>query len=313
MMRILQAVVLLSQACQLSLGTSLVQDAQPRIMKPKIVVPGEWMTNKEENFFFLPLEVPGDIELEQCKVMSNGDTILVVVTKTPGEQPDTNAMKKYKLIVQAMKDEVGHDENALKQKLATWLSTEEDDEVRTHIQAALDSLVRVQAVKQDLTPRSVSVRLGVLAKNAMLHNESQAFIALRASKSTPLLSKPSKAHSLPSVSRISHHSEKKSAEKHDMRAGIIKESFAVEVPYPVPTEKVFILKTAPTMLMVGMPLKKNSLAASGISTGGKPYLRVPVFTPQGQRLAGPAKELSTLTGTLDVPSLVSQGSLKQLQ
>jgi len=67
-------------------------------------VPGGWLTDNAAKFLFLPLEVPKDIG-KACKIMSNGDSILVVVTERPEEEPETNAMKKYRLVIEAIKDE----------------------------------------------------------------------------------------------------------------------------------------------------------------------------------------------------------------
>merc|ERR1719238_2456229 len=124
------------------------------------------MTDDKEKFLFLPLTVPEKMPLKQCKLFSNGMSILVVVTETPEEEPETKAMMKYKLVVDAIKEEAAHDEKLLKQKLQTWYDTEEDDEVKVHVKAALDSLTKVRAIKKNTKPTTVTVPMGMMLKQA---------------------------------------------------------------------------------------------------------------------------------------------------
>lgn len=294
------------------------------VVQPKLVIPGEWMVDKNEQFMFLPLTVPDNMPLDQIKIMSNGQQILVVVTERPQDQPETNAIKKYKLVIEAIKKEAANDEKLLKDKLQTWFDTEEDDEVRVQVRSALDSLNQVRAAKANTVARTVSVPLGMLAKqaasayagrNVSVQEESSApqtpsgaspsFLARASVHNASAVVEPPEVvqaeHALPSLTR-----------KKKLHVGIIKESFAVEIPYPVATEQVFILKTNTKTMMVSMPLKRNSLEAKGISTGGKPFLRVPVFSVTGQKLAGPDATLSSLAGGLHVPSVASNKGLKPL-
>jgi len=306
--------VALATLTSLVLGATANAPAGQEVVQPKMVIPGEWMVDAKESFMFLPLTVPGEMPLDQIKIMSNGDSILVVVTEKPQEQPETNAIKKYKLVVDALKQEAGHDEKILKDKLQEWFDTEEDDEVRVQVKAALDSLTKVRQAKANTAVRTVSVPLGMLAKEAAsamvgkdVTVEGVSFLAKvafhNASSSEPVEEEVSEAEHVLSAL----HTDKK------IHTGIIKESFAVEIPFPVPTEKVFMLKgDAQNQLMVAMPLNRNSLAAQGISTGGKPFIRVPVFSVTGQRLAGPEAKLDTLASGLHVPSVVQQKGLKPL-
>lgn len=291
------------------------------VVQPKLVIPGEWMVDKNEQFMFLPLTVPDNMPIDQTKIMSNGQQILVVVTEKPQEQPDTNAIKKYKLVIEAIKKESANDEKLLKDKLQTWFDTEEDDEVRVHVRAALDSLVKVRAAKENTVARTVDVPLGMLATQAATafaghkvqvtketiapQKEATSFLAKASAHNVSAVVEPPEVvqaeHALPSLTR-----------KKKLHVGIIKESFAVEIPYPVDTEQVFILRTKSDTLMVSMPLKRNSLEAKGISTGGKPFLRVPVFSVTGQKLAGPDASLKNLAGGLHVPSVASNQGLKPL-
>lgn len=302
----------LATLASLFLGATANAPAGGEVVQPKMVIPGEWMVDTKETFMFLPLTVPTDMPLEQIKIMSNGDSILVVVTEKPQEQPETNAIKKYKLVVDALKQEAGHDEKVLKDKLQEWYDTEEDDEVRVQVKAALDSLTKVREAKANTAVRTISVPLGMLAKaaaSAMVGKdvavEGVSFLAKATlhNTSSPEPEEVSEAEHVLSAL----HTDKK------IHTGIIKESFAVEIPYPVPTEKVFMLKgDGNNQLMVAMPLKRNSLAAQGISTGGKPFIRVPVFSVTGQRLAGPDASLNNLASGLHVPSVVQQKGLKPL-
>lgn len=273
-------------------------------VQPEIVVPGEWLTDEADSFLFLPLEVPKDIPPDQCKIMSNGDSLLVVVTEKPQDEPETNAVKKYKLVMEAIKVEARDDESLLKSKLQTWLETEDDDEVEALIRAALDSLTKVHLAKNNTRPRSIAVKLGLLQQ------------ASRPSGAPGLSKEVTSA--LPALRRLSRESEAGSqAGGLDRSSGVlqqkvIRESFAVEIPYPVPKEQVFVLKTQPTVLVVGMPLARKSLEAKGISTGGKPFARVPVFG-EGGLLAGPAADMNQLMKGLDMQKLAAQAGLRPLE
>jgi len=293
-------------------ATSNAPAAGGEVVQPKMVIPGEWMVDTKETFMFLPLTVPAGMPMDQIKIMSNGDSILVVVTEKPQEQPETNAIKKYKLVVDALKQEAGHDEKVLKDKLQEWYDTEDDDEVKVQVKSALDSLTQVRQAKANTAIRTVSVPLGMLAKEA----------------ATAMLGKDVAVQGVSFLAKASFHNATKEPEEVEeaehvlsalhtdkkIHTGIIKESFAVEIPYPVDTEKVFILKqdASANELMVAMPLHRNSLAAQGISTGGKPFLRVPVFSVTGQVLAGPSASLNKLAGDLHVPSVVAKTGLKPL-
>jgi len=274
--------------------------AGQEVVQPEIAVPGMWMTDAKEKFLFLPLTVPKDLPLKRCKIMSNGDSILVVITEKVEEEPETQAMTKYKLLVDAIKEESNHDEKLLKTKLQTWYETEEDDEVKVHIKAALDSLIKVREMKKNTEPRTVSVPMGLLVKQAEadlkngnlvpLVQKKSSFLQLRASgMGAPTLATEvdQAEHSLTSLHKAM--SSSKTGGKADLQAKIIKESFAVEIPYPVPMEEVFILQSKPDELLISMPFEKNSLEAQGVSTGGKPFQRVPVFSMKGEQIAGPTQ------------------------
>lgn len=267
---------------------------QPTItMNPEIIVPLNWLMNKKADFLFLPLEVPDNLEAKQCKVMSNGGTILVMVTEQPQEELDTKALRKYKLLIEAIKQEVGHNEDLLRSKLKTWLDTEDDEEVQMHVRKALDSLTHVQQAKNNTIRRSVSVSMGD-RKPVLLHrkmSEMPAYAAKEVHPSTFL-----------ALQQRSH----RRWDNNRTHAGIIKESFAVDIPFPVASNQVFVIKGgSPHIMYVVLPLKRQSLEASGISTGGKPFLRAPMFDLQGARLAGPdSASITQLAAGRPLPSLV---------
>jgi len=295
-----------------SLAVSGVLGAQDPgdVVQPDLVVPGEWLTDQAEKFLFLPFTVPKDIRLDNCKLMSNGEQLLVVVTEAPQEEPDTQALRKYKLIMEALKQEAGHDEHVLTDKLKTWLETEDDDEVRTHIRAALDSLVKVKQAKSNTKPRKLTVPLGLLAK-------ARSSVVVRAHNGTAEPQETAEEfaaeRSLASVRRATQQKTNATAQS-DLRVGIIKESFAVEIPYPVDVSKIFVLKADSTTLIASMPLQRKSLAASGISTGGKPFDRLPVFSAHNSaHLAGPWADLNRLAFGMHTPTVANQKMLKPLE
>jgi hypothetical protein len=302
-----KACVLLAACLHAAVALNVDRQRKPgEVVQPEIVIPGEWMTDEAEHFLFLPLTVPEDAAMQQCKVMANGESLLIVVTERPQEEPETNALRKYKLVVEAIKKEAVHDEALLQAKLQTWLDTEEDDEVKAYVRSALDSMSKVQEAKRTASPKSISVSLGVphsaaasLLELGTAPNASQSVIASPAA--------PPRA--LPAVLRGSadHHQH-----HHQLKARIIKESFAVEVPYPVPSERIALLRTNPTTLVVAMPFVKKSLEASGISTGGKPFIRVPVFNSAGSWMAGPKAELNRMLSGLNIGDVVGKLGMKPL-
>jgi hypothetical protein len=267
---------------------------------PEIVVPGQWLTNTADDYLFLTLSIPQEFRPEQCKVLTNGGTLLVVVTEAPKEEPEDAALKKYKLIMEALKSEVGHDERLLGQKLQTWMDTEDDEEVKVRVRSALDSLNHVKAAKRNSTPRTISVPLGVLDKG--ISKVAKVHTALS------LLSAAPQEHALPALARRSANAAAGMKEEVS-RVGIIRESFAVEIPYPAAIESMFMIEAQPGLLIVGMPLNRKSLEAQGLSTGEKPYERVPLFGVQGQRLAGPRASLNTLTKGLNVAAVAARTGL----
>jgi len=268
---------------------------QPTItMNPEIIVPLDWLMNKKADFLFLPLEVPENLEPKQCKVMSNGGTILVMVTEQPQEELDTNALRKYKLLIEAIKQEVGHNEDLLRSKLKTWLDTEDDEEVQMHVREALDSLTHVQQAKNNTVKRSVSVSMGD-RKPVFLHRKTLHLPAHAAKEVQP--------HTFLALQRRAH----RRWDSNRTHTGIIKESFAVDIPFPVASNQVFVIKGGSHIMYVVLPLKRQSLEASGISTGGKPFLRAPMFDLDGARLAGPTSaSITQLAAGRPLPSLVDE-------
>jgi hypothetical protein len=265
------------------------------------------MTDQVEHFLFLPLTVPANVAMPQCKVMSNGESLLIVVTERPQEEPETNALRKYKLVIEAIKKETVHDEALLQSKLQTWLETEDDDEVKVHVQAALDSVSKVQKAKRTAAPKAVSVSLGL--PHGAAGSSSLLQVSTAPNASTPVAAQPvTPPLALPAMLRGAaaqqHH--------HHQNTRIIKESFAVEIPYPVPSERIVVLKTNPTTLMVAMPLVRKSLEASGISTGGKPFNRLSVFDNAGAWIAGPKAALSNLVSDLNVAVVLNKDGMKPL-
>merc|ERR1719272_1732597 len=73
------------------------------VVQPKIVVPGNWQVDKQETFLFLPLGIPSEFPLERIKIMTNGESMLVVVTDHFEDKPDTKAVTKYKMMLEAIK------------------------------------------------------------------------------------------------------------------------------------------------------------------------------------------------------------------
>jgi hypothetical protein len=300
------ACALLAVCLQAAVALNVDRQRKPgEVVQPEIVIPGEWMTDEAEHFLFLPLTVPEDAKMQECKVMANGESLLIVVTERPQEEPETNALRKYKLVVEAIKKEAVHDEALLQAKLQTWLDTEDDDEVKAYVRSALDSMSKVQEAKRTSSPKAISVSLGVP------HSAASSLLELDAApnSSAATIAPAAAPRALTAVLRGSadHHQH-----HHQLKARIIKESFAVEVPYPVPSDRIALLRTNPTTLVVAMPFVRKSLEASGISTGGKPFIRVPVFNSAGSWMAGPKAELKRLLSGMNVADVVGKVGMKPL-
>merc|ERR1719401_3068923 len=146
---------------------------------------------------------------------------------------------------------------------------------------------KVQKAKRTAAPKTVSVSLGV--PHGAAAAASLLELAANPNASTPTIASPAEPpRALPAVLRgtTDHHHH------HHHETRIIKESFAVEIPFPVSSDQIVLLRTNPTTLMAAMPLVRKSLEASGISTGGKPFIRVPVFNNVGSWVAGPKADLT---------------------
>jgi len=295
------------------------------IVTPKLVIPGEWKVNKDDTLLFLHLGIPSDLSQERVKIMTSGESIMVIVTDQPEVKPETNAVKKYRLILDALKQQAGYDEKQLKKHLEEWYETEEDDEVRVLVKSALDSLqaVRDAKVHEQGPPPTLRIPLGMLAKQVSRSNASSvpseavqshskagglstAFLAGTAPHNE--MAKSTMQHPVShAVLNIDHHLHN--------HLRIIKESFSVDVPFPVSAGQVFVLQTPDKDLMVTMPLKRSSLEAQGISTGGKPFIPCPVYTLRGELIGGPneAPDLYSAMPSLSRQYFVDPDALRPLE
>mmetsp|Transcript_18213 Transcript_18213/g.52051 ORF Transcript_18213/g.52051 Transcript_18213/m.52051 type:complete len:326 (-) Transcript_18213:7-984(-) len=284
---------------------------EPAVVAPEIVVPGDWLSDKGKRFLFLPMSVPKEISLQQCKVLTNGDSLLIVVTEQPQDEPEDDALRKFRLVLDALKSEVGHDEGLLKRKLEDWLETEEDDEVRVRVQAALDAVSEIREAKKNDTPRTLAVRLGFvqLAASSRLRGAGRNVTRVhRVSHGLPasaalrtLVAQGGRGKRVRRQGTIDAGATALGVNRTLQKAGIVKESFSVDIPYPVPVDRVFAVLMAPGKLVVGMPWLKTTLEAQGVSTGGRPFARVPVFSARGEHLAGPTTlSLEQLAHGMDV-------------
>jgi len=210
-------------------------------------------------FNFLTLTMPKDMDVQQCKILSNGNSLLVVVTEDPKDEPVTDSMRKYKLVMEALKRECDHNEDMLHARLNEWYSTEEDVEVRSLVGNALQSLTNVRGLKKSGSDRAISVPLG-----------------------------------LPSLVQ-----EQKEVETGALSAGIVKESFALDMPIPVPVDRVFVMRLSATKLLIVLPHVESVVMRMGISIGAQPYARAPVFDTAGKLLAGPPRQYADLTAGMD--------------
>jgi len=293
-----------------------------KVVKPEIAIPGVWKVNKDETLLFLPLDIPSDLPLERVKVMTNGESILVLVTDQAKDKPETKAVRKYKLILESLKDQAGYDEGLLKTHLEEWYQTEQDDEVRVLVKSALDSLNKVRDAKTHKSgpPPTMSIPLGMLHKQALVKNVSLVetkpgtvpdFLAATPSRDAV---KHSMLHMVAETDTGKRALDAHRSSDQRLRTKIIKESFVVKIPFPVSAEEVFVLQTRDDDLMVSMPLKKRSLEAQGISTGGKAFIPSPVYNLDGQLIGGKdeAPSLYTMAPTFSAEYFEKKDALQPL-
>lgn len=291
---------------------------KPTVVKPEIAIPGVWKVNKEDTLLCLPLDIPSDLPLERVKIMSNGESILVLVTARPKEQPETKAVKKFRLVLDALKQQAGYDEVLLKKHLEEWYETEEDDEVRVLVKSTLDSLKDVRDAKthESGPPPAMSIPLGMLGKSTsrrIVKGTKSSVPFLAADNHIPIrqlnMTKPMSFIASSATATGKEHN----LHEH-LHTKIIKESFEVEIPFPVSAEQVFVIQTVDQDLIITMPLKRKSLEVQGISTGGKPFIPCPVYNLQGQLIGGldEAPSLSAMAPTLSTDTFIKEGALKPL-
>jgi len=293
-----------------TLGSLLQERGGVIVPQPQFVVPDRWATDRSGKFLLLPLSVSEGLSLDECKVLTDGSKILVVVSEQPQEQPETAALRKYRLIVEALKVEAGHDEHLLQSKYLEWLDTEEDEEVQAYVRSAYDSLRSVQAAKNTPTARTVAVPLGVVqsSRPRIKYPMYPSSVLQLRGTSTPGIGVPRLAIGKAAAPAFAEVKEEKQLPTQSSGRSMVRESFAVAIPYPAPPESCFLLRASATLLIVAMPLDRHSLGAQGISTGGVPFVRAPVFDESGRHLAGPRdRDVHKLAAGLDM-SLMSSPS-----
>mmetsp|Transcript_7650 Transcript_7650/g.16460 ORF Transcript_7650/g.16460 Transcript_7650/m.16460 type:complete len:294 (-) Transcript_7650:66-947(-) len=270
-------------------GFELIDVDAGKPVNPKFVIPGKWLSDKDHKFLFLPLTKPVEMSAKSARVFTNGDNLLVTVTEQAVEEEDSRSVKKFKLVLEALKSEAGNDEALLQQKLQQWSATEEDVEVKALVDEAAAHLVTVvnnKGGKASSSAHSTNVPLGGADKN----------------KPTSFLQRviPTKVLTFVNSSKETVSDDGWSMASAAVQAdtSVIKESFAIGVPYPPPAERVFVLTTKPDTLMICMPWLKKSLSAQGIATGGKAFQRVPVFDMTGSKVAGPNRVPQDLSEAL---------------
>lgn len=267
------------------------------VVKPEVIIPDVWKVNGDDTLLFLHLDIPCDFPLERVKIMSNGEQILVIATDQAKEKPETKAMNKYKLILDALKQQAGYDEELLMRHLGEWYETEEDDEVRVLVKSAIDSLKDVRDAKMHESgpPPAQSIPLGMLVEQVSKRNASSSAKAREVSMSFLAAAAPHGAvvdstmkHAISHMVTATNTSATAAHEDQNVHKHlrIIKESFAVEIPFPVSAQQVFVLQTPDKDLVVTMPVKRNSLEAQGISTGGKPFTPCAIYNLGGQLIGG---------------------------
>jgi len=148
-----------------SMQDYLNQISQLEIQNPTIAVPGEWLTDAKKNFIFLPIRIPKTLPLNEVKLLTDGRSILVNVVERPVEAPEDEATKKFRLLLDALKDQAKGDETMLLSKLEEWEGDEDNSKVKDLIRSAMGTLHKVQ--KHSTMPKAITVPLNTLELEAV--------------------------------------------------------------------------------------------------------------------------------------------------
>jgi len=148
-----------------SMQDYLSQISQLEIQNPTIAVPGEWLTDAKKSFIFLPIRIPKTLPLNEIKLLTDGRSILVNVVERPVEEPEDEATKKFRLILDSFKDQAKGNEAMLMTKLEEWENEEDNMKVKEMIRNALGTLHK--ANHHSTIPKAISVPLNTLELEAV--------------------------------------------------------------------------------------------------------------------------------------------------
>lgn len=136
----------------------LNQIGQIEVRNPTIAIPGEWLTDAKKTFVFLPIRIPQALPLDEVKMLTDGRSLLVNVVERAAQAPEDAATKKFRLVLDAFKQEANGDEKVMAEKLKEWESDEDDSKVRELIRESLTTLAAANPGKHSV-PKSLTIPL----------------------------------------------------------------------------------------------------------------------------------------------------------
>jgi len=294
--------------------------------EPSIAIPGQWLTDQKKAFLFLPIKVPKDTPLDDLKLLTNGRQLLLNLVERTAEMPDDEATKKFRLVLGAFKSEANGDVAVFSQKLGEWYQEEESNEVKALIKETIDGLEsdkqphmprsidiplntlelgslrqliagshEEQKVQQDKYANQIRIAnpkggVATIKLKGTYLQKSQVTKDVPAYGSTTgadaglgpnLITVPLDAEFLQRlVSKADYVVPLKQQEQ--KKSTNIKESFSVTIPYPVMPGRVFAVLAQNGEVVVTMPYQPEA----ALAPSSDPFVRVPVFDMNGDRLVG---------------------------
>jgi len=184
---------------QKSILSSSVQDYLSQIeqmeftSEPPVAIPGEWLTDAKKSFVFLPIKIPKNMPLDDVKMLTDGKSLLVNVVERPLPRPEDESTKKFRLVLDAFKDETKGNEVALIGKLQEWLADEDSTQVQGLIRETIAS-INMEEPRKPHSPRSLTIPLNELELGDLRHEIAESHMQKKAVKKDTDLLRVSNAH-----------------------------------------------------------------------------------------------------------------------
>lgn len=123
------------------------QQAQGALAKP-----GRWLLDaKDKKFLFLPFGIPSDMKMEDVRLFTDGQQIVLNMAAVEGEehkQKLTHGMQKFEMMIEALRADNPSPE-AFKEKLEQWYAIEDNPAIREQLKTYLAPIKLELAQNED--------------------------------------------------------------------------------------------------------------------------------------------------------------------